>query len=303
MIDGDPAWVLRSSLRGPAAAEDGEGLVVGGVLVLSAEAPTTLTRKVLVDGTPVPTQWGLPSRKLAAKFPGAANATRARFRAGPLPARGALVELAVEDPATGTQLVTASLDLASEPPTVPEDVAAVRRRIDSLIDRPERGRAEYNSLRVGLKRVDEADRGTAWLEAAILVAGAFRVWPGATFQRLGELRRLRLEEGNVAAFDDFHAKFVRVLAPYTLTTHGYQTSLASQEPDEVWAEVEAIALQLAELGHECFVNSGALLGLVREGQLIGHDDDVDLAVLLHAWSCRTWRSSGSRSAADSPTPD
>jgi hypothetical protein len=282
MSPASPAWVLQSLLRRPVPADGTKGLLVGGVLVLSADAPTTLRTQVLVDGAPVRTRWGLPSPKVAADFPEAANATRARFRAGPLPARGALVEVAVEDPATGTRLVTASLALPSDPQLVPEDVAAVRRRADALIAGEEREAAEYDALRAGLERVDEAERGPAWLEAAILVAGAFRERPRATFRRLGELRRLRREDGQADAFDDFHSTFVRLLAPYTLNAHGYQTSLNSLNPDEVWAGVESISSHLAELGHQCFANSGTLLGLVREARLIGHDDDVDLAVLLHA---------------------
>ena len=52
----------------------------------------------------------------------------------------------------------------------------------------------------------------------------------------------------------------------------------------MWAGVDTLVRQLAELGYECFVTSGTLLGLVREGQLIGYDDDLDLAVILHASS-------------------
>jgi hypothetical protein len=43
---------------------------------------------------------------------------------------------------------------------------------------------------------------------------------------------------------------------------------------------------MRELGHATFVNSGTLLGLVREGTVIADDDDVDLAVLLSSSSVR-----------------
>ena len=226
-MSGDqPAWVLRCFLRQPVPAESGaDGLDVGGVLVLSADSPATLRREVLVDGAPVPTRWELPSPKVAADFPGSANARRARFLAGPLPADAARVEVAVEDPATGTRVVTASLALPSEQRPVPADLAAIRRRVDTLIAGGERDPAEFDALRAGLKRVAETDKDPAWLEAAILVAGAFRMWPRVTFRRLGELRLLRQEEGRIADFDDFHARFLRLLAPCTLGMHGYRTSL------------------------------------------------------------------------------
>ena len=40
--------------------------------------------------------------------------------------------------------------------------------------------------------------------------------------------------------------------------------------------------RLEALGLRCFINSGTLLGAIREGRLIAHDDDVDLAVVLDA---------------------
>ena len=50
----------------------------------------------------------------------------------------------------------------------------------------------------------------------------------------------------------------------------------------MWPAVSEVVAGVADLGHECFVNSGSLLGLVREGGVIAHDDDVDLGVVLRA---------------------
>jgi hypothetical protein len=165
---------------------------------------------------------------------------------------------------------------------VPDDVAGLRRLVDGLISGSERDAAEYDALRASLERVGEADRDPAWLEAAILLEGAFLRRPGVTFRRLGELRQRRRQEGHAAAFDDFHATFQQLLAQYTLNAHGYQPALRSLDSHQLWDGVEAITTRIADLGHECFATSGTLLGIVRDGRLISYDDDVDLAVLLHA---------------------
>jgi hypothetical protein len=278
-----PDWVVHATLSRPKIAKDGPGVVVGGVLVLSEEAPPSLRRHLLVDGTPVPARWELPSPQARARFPEAANANQARFRSDPLPPLGQRIEVVVEDPVTGTRLVAAERFLPSGPSQpVPEDATEVRRRVDTLVAGSERDETEYDALRAGLDRVGEADRDPGWLEAAILVEGAFRMRPRVTFQRLGELRQHRLKEGQAATFDDFHANFQRLLAPYTLNSHGYEPALASMDPHTVWEGVEAIRARLADLGYECFANSGTLLGLVRDGRLISHDDDLDLAVVMHA---------------------
>ena len=166
--------------------------------------------------------------------------------------------------------------------SAPEDVTGLRRRVDTLISGSERDTAEYDALRASLDRVGEDDRDSAWLEAAILLEGAFLKRPRPTFRRLGELRQRRRQEGQAAAFNDFHATFQQLLAQYTLNAHGYQPALRSLDPHKLWDGIEALTTRIADLGHECFANSGTLLGMVRDGRLISHDDDVDLAVLLHA---------------------
>ena len=41
---------------------------------------------------------------------------------------------------------------------------------------------------------------------------------------------------------------------------------------------------MAAQGYEAFVVSGTLLGVIREGGLVPHDYDVDMALMLHARS-------------------
>ena len=157
-------------------------------------------------------------------------------------------------------------------------VDQVRKRVAALGSAADRDPAEHAQLRSLLARVPRERRDRSWHEASVLVDLAFLQRPRRAFARLTRLRRRHGADG----FPTFWAECVRVMAPYTLGPHGYQLALGGREQQELWLGVAGIVARVAELGHECFVNSGSLLGLVREGAVIAHDDDVDLAVVLRA---------------------
>jgi hypothetical protein len=153
--------------------------------------------------------------------------------------------------------------------------AQVRADLEAVLAGPERPADEHARLRAALDAVPADRRGRAWRETSVLVDLAFRQRPGRTRT---QLRRMQARRG--AEFAGFWAECVRALAPYTLGPHGYAVALGTRDPATVWAEVAGVLDALAGLGREAFVVSGTLLGLVRDGALLPHDDDVDLAVLL-----------------------
>lgn len=172
----------------------------------------------------------------------------------------------------------------------------VRRRLVVLGTRPERDHAEWEELRARLDAVDAADRGRAWREASVLVDLTFRQRPTRSYKQLRQIRERRVEHGAADAFDRFWQECRRALAPYTLTPHGYSLALDSRDPDALWRAVADLTAHFGELGHPVLVNSGTLLGLVRDGTVLGHDDDVDLMVVLGrddspdaAGAAREWR--------------
>ena len=156
-------------------------------------------------------------------------------------------------------------------------VDLVRQRVAALGPAADRDPAVRDELHSLLARVPRERRDRRWREASILVDLAFRQRPGRAFAQLVRMRR---RQNDVAGFQTFWAECSRIMAPYTLGQHGYRLALAGREQQELWLGVAEIVAGVADLGHECFVNSGSLLGLVREGALIAHDDDVDLAVVL-----------------------
>lgn len=165
----------------------------------------------------------------------------------------------------------------------PEDptgvVDRVRQRVAALVPVADRDPAEHDRLRSLLAEVPRERRDRGWREANVLVDLAFRERPRKAFARLVRLRD-RCDDD--ADFQPFWTECVRVMAPYTLGPHGYKLSLGGREQQELWRGVATVVAEVGALGHECFVNSGSLLGLVRDGAAIAHDDDADLAVVLRA---------------------
>ena len=163
--------------------------------------------------------------------------------------------------------------------TEQEVVDLVRQRATALASDTDRDPALHGQLRSLLAPVPRERRDRGWQEASVLVDMAFRRRPRKAFAKLVRLRR---QQDDTTDFASFWAECVRVMAPYTLGAHGYRLALGGREPHEVWPAVSEVVAGVADLGHECFVNSGSLLGLVREGGVIAHDDDVDLGVVLRA---------------------
>lgn len=122
-----------------------------------------------------------------------------------------------------------------------------------------------------------------WLEAIIMVCAIGRMRPSQAMRYLRQLRDIRGEEGNPEAFTLFRDRLDTYLSPDLLTNHGYKPAVfGSLDHDEIWAHVGALITTLKNEGYEVFLNSGTLLGIVREGRLIEHDDDIDLAVVIPA---------------------
>lgn len=145
-----------------------------------------------------------------------------------------------------------------------------------------------------LKQLKRKPADAMWLEATIATLVAGRVRPTRAFNLLRRLRDLRAAAGETEDFDQFEALVQASLAPLRLTHHGYGAQVfRTLDHESVWERVSAHLAALSAEGYRVFLNSGTLLGVVRDGQLIDHDDDIDLALVLRARSAagaaREWQ--------------
>ncbi|MEZ5193608.1 MAG: hypothetical protein R2734_14655 [Nocardioides sp.] len=187
-----------------------------------------------------------------------------------------------------------------DPAHVGQVAREVRWAVEEALAGAERDASRWRRLRERLDAVGLSARGRAWREASVLLDSGLRQRPGRTHRQLGRIRQRRTPRGGLAPF---WRECERALAPCTLTPHGYDVALGQRDPGAVWATVERVTEQLGERGYPVLVTSGTLLGLVREGGVIAHDDDIDLAVVLPeddttdaAGAARQWRELRARAA-------
>jgi len=123
--------------------------------------------------------------------------------------------------------------------------------------------------------------------------GGWRVpWPDVLQPRLSGTTRVRLERGGATLFDSAVAFGGR---PEPLVLHdrhghplavdkmGHFTRVFSETDDDVRRRVaestRKALVDLREAGYDAHLSYGCLLGAVRDGRMIGHDSDADVAYL------------------------
>lgn len=145
------------------------------------------------------------------------------------------------------------------------------------------GDLDHWSLYGELQELLQRPFSPEWLEAVIAVATIGRIRPAKLIGFLAKLRSRREKDGKPELFVEFEATLQTYLGDERLTNHGFGgKTFADIDHGKIWAKVDGHLKALREEGYEVFLNSGTLLGVVRDAQLIAHDDDVDLAVILRA---------------------
>ena len=119
-------------------------------------------------------------------------------------------------------------------------------------------------------------------EAAILVGYILKEDAKKTFNRLANYRKRCRTSGRIAHFDAFKMLCDEIIAPRVLTPHGFRITIGTENTDVLSEGILEIEKKMEAIGYEIFINSGTLLGVIRSGTFIPHDDDIDFGVVLHA---------------------
>jgi hypothetical protein len=68
--------------------------------------------------------------------------------------------------------------------------------------------------------------------------------------------------------------------PFMVRVHGISGPVLQPRADDYLSAMQDLQEALERIGYGCMICYGTLLGAVREGKFIEHDDDVDMAVVL-----------------------
>lgn len=169
------------------------------------------------------------------------------------------------------------------------EVDAIRTRVLDALEyedrRPLRPRRTLTRL---LAMPDDVKRDPAHMEACVLICAAGRLRPYMARCLLGRMSRAaqtgRMSETRL---DALRSVLLAEIGSPTIPFHGYGSKpFGTLGPNETQAAFEAIHAALAPVRAlapaALFANSGTLLGIVREGRLLPHDDDFDFGVLMRA---------------------
>lgn len=136
-----------------------------------------------------------------------------------------------------------------------------------------------------LKHLKPKKPGIPFLEARIATCVVGRIRPATTMRTLQKLRNLRAKAGQEDDFETFEALIKDHIGDGGVTNHGFgKANFAERDHDALWGRIGSHIETLSKAGYQVFLNSGTLLGVVRDGRLIDHDDDIDLAMVLKSGS-------------------
>ncbi len=89
-------------------------------------------------------------------------------------------------------------------------------------------------------------------------------------------------KGQAEAYQSFLTYVVDDLKLFLPNGSNYTKSFRTADMSAVVKGCSEVVDLLAKEGLEVFANSGTLLGLVREGAFLEHDNDIDLGLILKA---------------------
>jgi hypothetical protein len=161
------------------------------------------------------------------------------------------------------------------------DLSAAQRVIADARTRGVDPASDHAEIRAALDALpQEVQHSRVWLEASILTDLAHRERARKVHRQLARMRRRQHARGAHELFEAFWSECQELLGNDTVSSHGYRPALGGLDDATAWRDTAALIEKLEARGLTAFANSGTLLGLVRDGGFIAHDDDIDLALVV-----------------------
>jgi len=279
-LSSKPAWLLEYRLEQAREVNSiGQAFDLTGVVVLGPDAPPHAKLAVIIGDKENSVKWGIKSPYMAKKYVQVPQAGRARFQAlAAIPVTSDVpIYFVLRWP--GSEFVLAELMSWSES----------NRQLDVLLDdvrkwsaiRPiesEMGDtflARLNALKL------QCGNDYRWLKASILSYANLQINGKQAFSLFEQLAK-QLGSAGVAEINHFHGEIRALIEPKTLGPHGFHLAVENRLVLDQLQHLRMFIHTVEQLGYDWFANSGTLLGLIREGKLIAHDDDLDFGLVLKA---------------------
>lgn len=129
-------------------------------------------------------------------------------------------------------------------------------------------------------KIRSNEKKILWLKAAIMLDALRLRGHDINRKRLFILRKIYNDIGHPKQFSSFLKLTQEKLAPHIIGPHGYRVAPSNVDQTTLFGEIAEFIEISNKLSFPIFINSGTLLGIYRDGKLIDHDDDMDLAIFL-----------------------
>lgn len=140
---------------------------------------------------------------------------------------------------------------------------------------------DYHRILAEIEACSET-KSLEWFKSWILLHCATRKKAFKTQKIISRFNRISRRKGRLEDYQSFLNYIVEDLKLFLPNGSSYTESFRTADTQAVINGCrEIMELLISQTNLDVFVNSGTLLGLVREGTLIEYDNDIDLAIVLN----------------------
>ncbi|MCV6825412.1 MULTISPECIES: LicD family protein [Halocynthiibacter] len=157
--------------------------------------------------------------------------------------------------------------------------ASLRACDEELLNRELVDKSTVKSLRKTINKVPRAERGVDWVERVISIYAVKEAKRKRWLSLIYSIERTRIEAGEHEKFKEFKSRLTSQLS-IADTEKKFNLIFELSDHASALEQLRTLFDRLHTEEYKAFVNSGTLLGAVREKDFIAHDYDADIAVLL-----------------------